>query len=60
MNIFTGINMLLYWLKESIGLFFYLSGIVFFVTSWFCVGVNYYITLKSGSYVTTVSTQNLL
>ena len=32
MNIFTGINMMLYWLKESIGLAFYLSGIVFFVT----------------------------
>ena len=31
-----------------------------FNASWFCVGVNYYITLKSGSYVTTVSTQNLL
>ncbi len=31
MNIFTGINMMLYWLKESIGLAFYLSGIVFFV-----------------------------
>ena len=55
MNIFTGINMMLYWLKESIGLAFYLSGIVFFVTY---IKNNYRKNDKTGEKIEESATEN--